>query len=266
MKGERPSNKAIEAARQALQAALEVLALAWGLTVYTLKTFPFWEPECWERIGVAGMTRRGKSALLKAWCGWLMKRGRRLVVIDVDDEYSPEGQDRGEECALGPLRQRLTVAELLEELKLNPEFLNRKDLALALVPEDPNEDPEEVAAQIMSVAPYLRDADALIIIFEEVGYWGEHAARLLHAAAARWGKRGHVPIFVGQCLTDCPEKARKQWSCIVTFQQVKPTDLDYLKRHAGEAVKRIVSVLLRLRCVVIDLDVPRPEDMQELAQ
>jgi hypothetical protein len=252
--------------QEEVREALAVLARASELEVYGFDDFPFWLPEPWERIGVAGMTRRGKSALMKAFCRYLMKKKRRLVVIDIDDEYSPEGVDRGEECALGPLRQRLTVAELLAQLARDPDFLNREDLALAIVPEDPTEDPEEVAAQVLAVAPHLRDADPLVILLEELGYWGEHAARLLHAVSARWGKRGHVPFFMGQCLTDCPEKARKQWSKVITGQQVKESDLIFLQRQAGEHVRRAVAVLPRKRFVVADLDRPRPEDLEQLAQ
>jgi hypothetical protein len=246
-----------------LQAALEVLLRACEVEVFGLEDFPFWVPEPWERIGVAGMTRRGKSALLKAWCAWLMKRGVRVVVIDVDDEYSPEGKDRGEECVLGPLRQRLTVGGFLAEMERNPGFLNRKSLALALVPEDPDEDPEAVAEQVLSVGAHLRDAEPLVIIFEECGYWAEHAERLLHAAAARWGKRGHVPIFAGQRLTDVPAKARAQYSAVATGQQTKAHDLDFLQREAGAEVRRAVAILPRKRFVLANLDRARPEDLAE---
>lgn len=245
-----------------VQDALAVLSRLFSVETYGLEDFPFWEPECWERLGVGGMTRRGKSALMKAFCRFLMKKGRRLIVADIDDEYSPEGVER-EDCWLGPLRQRVTVRELLALVQAGDDILHREDLALAIVPEDPTEDPEAVAAQLVAIAPHLRDAPPLVMLFEELGYWGEYAAPMLHAAAARWGKRGHVPVFIGQCLTDCPEKARKQWSTVITAQQVKESDLIFLQRQAGRRARMTVGRLPRRRFVRLNLDVPRPEDLEE---
>jgi hypothetical protein len=217
------------------------------------------------------MKRRGKGALMKAWCAFLMREARKkksgcgLVVFDAHDEYSRHGRERPD-CQLGPLPQRMTVDEFLDEVKHDETVVTRADLALALVMEDEDMNPEKVAKQVTEALPVLRDRGNCIVVFDELGYWGRYAQTALHAVAACWGKEGIIPFYVSQAVMDTPEDVRKQWSSLVTAQQVKKSDLIFLKAQAGRNVARAAATLPRLHYVRADLT-QLPEDVLEsLAQ
>lgn len=239
--------------------------------VHSLEEYPFWVPECWERVGVAGMTRRGKSAWLKAWIQYLMRELPKVdpswgvVVFDVHDEHSRQGRER-EDCKLGCLPERLTVSAFLDALEQDDLVLLRERLFLAVVPEDPDLKPADVAAQALAIGPKLRDRGKLVVVWEELGYWAEcaDAVRVLHASAACWGKEGIVPVFSGQAIVDTPECVRKQWSRLVTAQQVKRSDVSFIRQQCGKAVAREVTQLPRLHYVTSDLTQPSPELLAEL--
>jgi len=238
--------------------------------VYTLEDFPFWVPQTWECIGVAGMKRRGKSALLKRWCRFLMRELKRaypgwgIVVCDAHDEYSVLGLER-DDCQLGPLPQRRTMADLVVDAEEDPEVLHRPDLALAVAPDSLDMDRTQMAAGYRSVMHLLRKRGRVIVIFEELGFWGEHAEESLHTVAACWGKDGVVPVYCGQAVTDTPASVRRQWSCLVSAQQVKRSDLDFIKGQAGGRIAAAIAQLEPKQYVRADLNEPAPEVLASLS-
>lgn len=239
--------------------------------IYTLDDFPFWVPQTWECIGVTGMRRRGKSALIKAWVKYLMAELREnwpgwgIVVFDLHDEHTVLGEER-EDCQLGHLPQRRTVDELLEELPENPRVLYRDDLALGLVAGHPDMTRKEVAASYRRVLPELRKRKKLIVIFEELGFHGAEMEEDLHTVAACWGKESLIPIFCGQTVMDTPESVRNQWSRLITAQQTKRSALLFIKQQAGGAVAASILQLERKHYVSADLDAGAPELLEMLLQ
>jgi hypothetical protein len=244
-----------------------------GVEVLTLENFPFWVPTNAESIGVAGMKRKGKSALLKRWCAFLMEElpkqlpGWGVVAFDIHDEYSVLGHER-DDCQLGPLPQRCVVEEFLGLLEEDPEarVLFRRNLFLSLVTEDSGLDSAEVARQVRSALPHIRRRGKVICIFDEVGYYGHHIEESLRTVVACWGKDDVVPMFGTQGVTECPEPVRKQWTTLVSAKQVKRSDLLFIKGQAGRAVALGIVGLEPKPYVTADLEDPAPELLAALMQ
>ncbi len=184
---------------------------------------------------VLGKTGSGKSNWVKDWLAELMKRRARIVVFDVCDEYSIHGHASGE-TKLGPLTQRVTADELIAD---PDRYLDRKDLALAVVPEN-EDDPEEVADDFCAIGEQVkhtgesrRTEHPLIFVIEEIGYFGEYCREYLKAAATMWRKQNVCIIFVSQRATMVPLGARSQATQIYAFQQDEQADLKALDERCG---------------------------------
>ncbi|WP_309887545.1 hypothetical protein [Archangium sp.] len=246
-----------------------------AVPVYTLEDFPLWVPTLDEVVAGVAMKRMGKGALKKRWMSFLLKAIAEcsyglderwgLVSIDIHDEDSQLGRER-EDCWLGPLTQRLTVAEFLERVDSDDLVLNREGLALSIVTEEPEIDPAGVADQVRQVLRYLRDRGFLFLFFDELGYWARFAETELHAVAAVWAKEGIVPFFWSQVIDDIPVQARKQLTHVVSGRQVKRSDLLFLRDQAGRPVAGTVYRLPKLHYVRADLTQPTPELLHLLTQ
>jgi hypothetical protein len=189
-----------------------------------------------DRLCVVGKTGMGKSNYAKALCAEQMELGNRVVVFDVCDEYSGEGRAT-EHVKLGPLTQRCSVDELILDPK---SWLDRKDLALAVVPEG---DPEVIARDFEHASELIRHTGNLVFVVEEVGYFGEHCQERLKAVATMYRHHGIVAVFCAQRAVQIPLTARSQASQIVAFRQDEPADLQALDARINEDFAEQVSRL-----------------------
>jgi hypothetical protein len=191
------------------------------------------------------MNGSGKSELIKRLIHEWLAAGRVVVAFDVDDELSRHGA-KLPGVTPGPLRDRCTVRELLAD---PDRWLGGRDVSLAVVPEDPNEDGDDVARQFVAFSKWVRirarrgreaGLPDLVFVCEELGYWADPeeatghvkaAIRRLKAIACKWRKQGVALVVCCQMLTQIPEKVRQQVSKFVCFQQVKASALSMLARE-----------------------------------
>ncbi|MCE9674081.1 type IV secretory system conjugative DNA transfer family protein [Myxococcus stipitatus] len=187
-----------------------------------------------------GMTGSGKSYLFKQWLRLLQQRGRATFVVDVGDEYSAAGNDRGKTLALGPLRQRYTVPEFLMRAARSPEFVLRKDASVAIVP-TVTDAGEALAEHIRPVLRLLYARGHCIIGFDELQKYGQHLAPELYRAAGELGKDGITPFFVSQYPGGVPEIVRKQVSSCIAAEMGKSSDRRMLASDFGDAFAQALA-------------------------
>jgi hypothetical protein len=215
--------------------------------------FRFRLPRYGESFGVIGVTQHGKSTWAKDWAAWLIRKLYSVVAWDPADEWSVHGKAR-KHCKRGPLRDAVSFSELLK----NPRrYLSRRRLQLAVRP-DPYPlagawekkrklSPEEwVANQFTTFAQLVRrwtPAGPLALFIDECNLLFKHAAAALDDISERWAKEEIVPIFLGQRWTHFTVNMRAQIAWLISFKQVKKTDLRFLSDDAGQDFARALPWL-----------------------
>lgn len=170
-----------------------------------------------DRVLVVGKTGFGKSTFLKKLLAQLMRKKRRLLFGDYQDEYSVLGEVN-EQRTLGPLLQRVTLDELLEL----PELLDNEELAMAVVM---RRDPEEAAEDFSDLVDLAESTGDLVLGFDEVGMFEEHCRKRMHYVATQ-SRHWNVPlILASQRMVDIHPKARSQASHLISFHQDNPADI-----------------------------------------
>ncbi|MBN9685388.1 MULTISPECIES: hypothetical protein [unclassified Corallococcus] len=221
----------------------------------------FHVPDVSECVHIVGMVRMGKSYLAKKWAEWLMKKGRPVLALDYRGEWGIDGIKR-KHNSLGPLKRTVTVSEFLAD----PEMILATRLALAIRPDDVQALPEVKAAQFRQVLPYLRarSDDELHLFVDEVGMLAKYMAKELHDISATWGADGVRRYFVKQRWTDDEPENRAQCTKVVSFRQVKTTDLRGLAVDAGKDYARAVSQLAPREHLVANLTTVRMDQIEAL--
>lgn len=201
-----------------------------------------------ERWAVVGNTGFGKSELVKQLIALWLAAGIPVVCFDVDNEMSRHAT-ADPRASPGPLRDRCTVKEFLED---PDRWLNRRDVSLSIVPEDPDEDPEVVARQFVAVARWIkargqrgREAGlpALVLVVEEVGYFAnpedatpgmKAAIRKLRGIMVKWRKRGVAVVLVSQYPSQVDSGIRTQVSRWICFNVTKASQRQTLAIDTGK--------------------------------
>lgn len=203
------------------------------------------------RLLVTGKTGCGKSTRIKETLrGWLA-RGVRVVAVDVCDEYSRHGVAKHGLVQLGPLRHRVTAAELAAR----PSLLNDARLSLSVVPMDRT--PRAWARAFLLVERLARHAGKAVVVVDEVGTWANaangpdcHRARAaLEALATNGRKDGLAMIAVAQCASQIPKNVRSQASEWWSYLQDEPGDVDALAERFGREAAEGVSRLPLYECI-----------------
>lgn len=182
------------------------------------------------------MTKSGKSFWVKGFAAEEQLRGRRIVAVDVCDEYSQHGRPHGGK--FGPLMQRMTTTELIE----CPEKIFDEDLALAVVPDDLHS-PDSMAECFRVVYGLVRRSRRkTTLVLDEVGVWGRYAQKELEALATTGSHHELRAVFVAQRPALIPATVRSQCEDWVAFRTTHPADLEALRERTGseefiEAVK-----------------------------
>ena len=228
---------------------------------FTRRTLDYFIPDVSECIGIVGMVRMGKSMFAKGWAGWLMKRRRPVLAIDYRDEWSVRGLKR-KNNSLGPLTHKLTVSQFLQD----PEAILTERLALALVPDDVRALPKVKAAGFRQVLQYLRERpdDELHLFWDECGMVAKHLEEELHDIFATWGADGVRRYPISQRWTDFTPSQRAQMTGVVSFRQVKDSDLRFLAMEAGAEFADGVACLEPRHHLYADLTTVRPEQLDAL--
>lgn len=182
-----------------------------------------------DRVLFLGKTGSGKSHACKQLLARELKGGTRVVAFDVHDEYSKHGRASGQ-VTLGPLTQRVTVGELVQDHTL----LDREDLALSVVPtltaENGRERRIQCAHDFRYLAGQVQDTGELLFVIEEVGFFGEEASHDLIDVACQFRHCAVSVAMVAQCAVMVPKKARRQMSQLYTGRQDDPEDLDAIAK------------------------------------
>ena len=203
------------------------------------------------RLLVTGKTGCGKSSRVKeALRGWLAK-GVRVVAVDVCDEYSREGVAKHDLVQLGPLRRRVTAAELAR----NPRIINDARLSLAVVPQDNR--PASWARAFLLVERLVRASGKAVVVVDEVGTWTNaangtdcHRARAaLEALATNGRKDGLALVVVGQRAAQIPPNIRSQATEWWAYVQDEALDVEALCERFGREQAEAVSRLPRFEFI-----------------
>jgi hypothetical protein len=191
-------------------------------------------------IGVVGMRGTGKSTAAKQLVAQALGDGLRVVAHDPHDEYSQDGRE-SEQVRLGPLLARVDIAEVEEEDW--EELLGWEELSLSVVPRPM---PQEMAEDFVRLAGAARATRDVLLVVEEVGFFGAYAREWLDVLATQ-SRHWKVPlIFVAQRLTQIPKTARSQLTQLVSFRQANPDDLEALSElTASPATAPAVARLAR---------------------
>lgn len=191
-----------------------------------------------ERWLVLGKTHTGKSTFAKREVTALV-RGHRVVAIDLTDEWSQKGRAR-DEVDLGPLKDRLTVAQL----RARPEQLLKPRLSLAVVPDQQTSQSAarafELVVRLLKLCPL-----PVVLVLDEAHVWAKHVDALYCDAATvgrHWGG-GIALISCSQRAVRVPLTVRSQSSRIVTFRQDEPPDVDGLALKTGRPFAEAASRL-----------------------
>ncbi len=205
------------------------------------------------RLVVVGKTGTGKSYRVKATLREWLKRGVRVVAVDVADEYSREGQPRNGLACDGPLRRRVTALELAK----SPELIKDTRLSLSVVPNDVYS-PRSMARTFLMVEKLLRLAKRpAVLVADEVGQWTNssadklcHQARVTLEALATTGRKdGFALVTVSQSAAHIPSNVRRQSDEWWAFLQDDPTDLEAMIERMGKEKADEVSRLGRFQFV-----------------
>ncbi|MFP2964048.1 ATP-binding protein [Myxococcus sp. 1LA] len=184
----------------------------------------------------SGKSTRAKAALAKA-----QEAGQRVLAFDPLDEYSQRGRERSQ-VLLGPLKQRMTVSELAENL----DVLLEDELSLAVVPD--TREPEEWARDFTALLVEVEEVGDLVLAADELAVWGEYAQRHINRAAClsrHWGDAGVALVLSSQRATGIPNTTRTQATQINTGIQDAPADLDALADRIGRELVLKVPKLKR---------------------
>lgn len=189
-----------------------------------------------DRVLVIGKTGSGKSTWAKRLVLAELERRARVVAFDPHDEYSVHGR-KSDHVRLGPLRQRVTMAELV----LDPaEHLDRDDLSLSVVP---GRTRQEIAVDFRELCSILRSTGNLVFVAEELGTYGDLATNEIEDCACQFRHEGIPVVLVAQCAVQVPKIARRQASRVVSGRQDDPDDLTALEKVCGETFASRVSCL-----------------------
>lgn len=197
------------------------------------------------RLLVTGKTGSGKSSAIKeAMRSWL-SAGVRVVAVDVCDEYSRHGRAKHGLVQMGPLRHRVTAAELAAK----PHLVNDARLSLAVVPMDRS--PRAWASAFLLVERLMRDAGKAVVVVDEVGTWTNaangpvcHRARAaLEALSTNGRKDGLALVVVAQRAAQIAPNIRSQASEWRSYLQDEAADVDALAERFGRERAEEVSRL-----------------------
>lgn len=197
------------------------------------------------RLLVTGKTGSGKSSRVKeAMRAWL-SAGVRVVAVDVCDEYSRHGRAKHGLVQLGPLRHRVTAAELAR----NPGLVNDARLSLAVVPMDTS--PHAWARTFLLVERLMRHAGKAVVVVDELGTWANpangaecHRARAaLESLSTNGRKDGLALVAVAQRAAQVPPNVRSQATAWWTYLQDEAADVEALAERFGRERAEEVSRL-----------------------
>jgi hypothetical protein len=181
---------------------------------------------------IVGKRGNGKSTEGKRIAEDALDDGWRVVAWDPHREWSRHGR-ASEHVRLGPLDDQTTWPELLVRSrrtdKVHP--LDFEDLSLAVVPG--GKLPRQVADDFEPFVSMVESTGDLLLMVEEVGYFGKHCAEWLDYLATQSRHWGVPVVFLAQRLTQVPKTARTQASWVVSFRQDDDDDLEAL----GELVR-----------------------------
>lgn len=203
------------------------------------------------RLLVTGKTGAGKSSRVKETLRAWLSRGVRIVAVDVCDEYSRHGVVKHGLVDLGPLRHRVTAAELARK----PALVNDPRLSLSVVP--PDSSPRAWARTFLLVERLMRGAGKAVVVVDEVGTWANaangpecHRARAaLEGLSTNGRKDGLALVVVAQRAAQIPPNVRSQATEWWSYLQDEAADVEALAERFGREQAEGVSRLPLYECI-----------------
>lgn len=178
-------------------------------------------------VCIVGKKGSGKSTRGKALVAEQLDAGARAIAFDPNDEWSRHGKKK-KNVDLGPLRDRCTVDRLLA----HPEWLDRADLSLAVVPDD-WESSTQLADDLQALAEQVKLSGDVVFVLDEVGLYRDAAQETLKVIGTQsrhWGINGSPLVLIAQRMNLIEKSARDQCSMVITGVQTDPEDLDAIEK------------------------------------
>lgn len=208
-------------------------------------------PEPFDRFVVVGMTGQGKGERIKKMLKVWLSRGVKVVALDCKDEYSRHGKYNPGLVNLGPLKNRVTAAQLAAD----PSLLNDPRLSLAVVPNEST--PKARARTFIMLAKMMKSLRRCVLLVDEVGSWTNAEAHPvcvkarveLELIATEGRHEGHALIACAQFATQIPKAVRRQSSEWWLFRQDEESDLEAIAGRLGNDIAEQVRQLQRFECV-----------------
>jgi hypothetical protein len=208
---------------------------------HVLSEYPYAALPHGSSAGIIGVTQHGKSTYAMGWAGHLVGLGESTLAWDPAWQWAANFYENREDAKPGPLARCVTVSEL----EKSPDLLRARRLNLAVRPDDIFALGSEIADQFTRFLYVVRRVwmGRIHLFIDEVNQVAKYAAEYLDDIAERWAKDGYRPIFIGQRWTHFTPNMRAEIEWLISFLQVKETDLRFLKTDAGSAFTSAISTL-----------------------
>lgn len=187
-------------------------------------------------VVIVGKRGSGKSTRAKSLVAEQLDGGARVLAFDPNDEFSRHGK-RKKHVDLGPLRDRCTVEELIDNAANGGTWLRRADMSLAVVPE--SKDPEELAEDLADLHDLVSDVGDMVVVLEEMGLYRDSAANTLKVwgtQSRHYGVNGSPLVACAQRMALIEKNLRDQCSRVVTGVQTDPEDLDAIRKMVATSL------------------------------
>jgi len=171
------------------------------------------------RVLIMGLPECGKTTFART----LTADAFRAVFFDPAGDYSAPG--------------RLDVT--LAELQKWPGLLDDPHARIVVKPQA--DDERGLAAEARVLINLAFEAGDLVLVLDEVGDYGKHAAGPLSKLVRRGRHEGIASVLVSQFATDFPKTCRRAASDVYGFLQKHPDDLAALEHVYGPAFSARVA-------------------------
>jgi hypothetical protein len=203
-----------------------------------------------EAAGVIGVSQNGKSTWCFGWAAAMVAQGVDTLAWDPCHEWGVDARKR-RRARPGPLARTVTVSELQK----NPRMLLENRLNLAVRPDNIHASKREISEQFKAFIYMVRSLCTLpvALFIDEISKLRKYAEEELDDLAECAGKDDLLPVFIAQRWSHFTANMRAEIAWLISFLQVKESDLRFIREDAGSDFARRVCLLEPYQYVATNL-------------